>query len=70
MGALIVFLRPLGRRLLWSDIGRPWFSTTNWYLYDKQEKYICSVPAHEAASGLLYEKMDEMLRSRIHSSGS
>ena len=58
------------RFYLWSDIGRPWFSTTNWYLYDKQEKYICSVPAHEAASGLLYEKMDEMLRSRIHSSGS
>ena len=58
------------RFYLWSDIGRPWFSSTNWYLYDKQEKYICSVPAHEAASGLLYEKMDEMLRSRIHSSGS
>lgn len=45
----------------WQDIGMPQLGFDNWYLYDRQSRRICTIPAQEAAASPLVGILEEIL---------
>lgn len=46
----------------WQALGRPQLGFNNWYLYDQQNRHICTIPAQEAAASPLVEILEKILR--------
>ena len=46
----------------WHALGRPQLGFNNWYLYDQQNRHICTIPAQEAAASPLVEILEKILR--------
>ena len=46
----------------WQALGRPQLGFNNWYLYDQQNRHICTIPAQEAAASPLVEIREKILR--------
>lgn len=49
----------------WTDMGTPLFGVNRWYLYDRQNRCICTVPAWEAATSALPQKLEEILCNHL-----
>ena len=51
----------------WQALGRPQLGFNNWYLYDQQNRHICTIPAQEAAASPLVEILEKIPDSQSFS---
>lgn len=49
----------------WAEMGTPLFGVNRWYLYDRQDRCICAIPALEATTSALPQKLEEILCNRL-----